>query len=298
MSDVDSSNPLLAQHLFTTPSFKAVVTGGGTGIGLMITQALAANGATVYITGRRSSVLETTASTYEGKIIPMTADHRSQDSIQALVKEISQKEPNGIHLLVNNAGVAEEQSTTAFSTDKDLDFTNAEAVSEHLKKSRPEDWQKTMETNVAAVYFTAVNFIPLLAKGTANTRGYSSSIVNICSISGVMKTSSSGQFAYAASKAAALQLTRNLATTLKECKIRVNAIAPGVFPSEMTAGGSDERNKSELKGMGDSLPAGRTGRDEDMAAAILYLVGRGGLLLNGQVLYPDGGNLLTQPSVA
>ena len=137
--------------------------------------------------------------------------------------------------------------------------------------------------------------MPLLAKANQNTKGYSSSIVNVASISGVMKGSSGGQFSYATSKAALLHLTRMLATTLIEAKIRVNCIAPGLFPSEMTAGTSREDQKSKLDTQM-SNPAHRTGYDSDMAACILFLAGPGGTFLNSQVLYPDGGNILVQPA--
>ena len=82
-----------------------------------------------------------------------------------------------------------------------------------------------------------------------------------------------------------------MATTFVDAKIRVNCIAPGIFPSEMTAGSSGEDQKSKLE-MEMSNPAGRTGHDSDMAACILFLAGPGGLFLNGQVLYPDGGELI------
>lgn len=83
-------------------------------------------------------------------------------------------------------------------------------------------------------------------------------------------------------------MTRMMASTFVETKIRVNCIAPGIFPSEMTAGSSGEDQKSKLD-MSMSNPAGRTGHDSDMAACILFLAGPGGLFLNSQVLYPDGG---------
>ena len=83
-------------------------------------------------------------------------------------------------------------------------------------------------------------------------------------------------------------MTRMMATTFAETKIRVNCIAPGIFPSEMTAGSSGDDQKSKLD-MSMSNPAGRTGHDSDMAACILFLAGPGGLFLNAQVLYPDGG---------
>ena len=133
-------------------------------------------------------------------------------------------------------------------------------------------------------------FLPLLAAGGASTPGYTSQVVNVSSISGSMKGTSSGQPAYASSKAAFTHLSRMLATTFKDCKVRVNVIAPGIFPSEMTAGKSGEDNKSTLD-MKLTNPAGRTGHDSDMAATILFLAGKSGLFYNEQILYPDGGEL-------
>lgn len=298
-----SNESLLAGKLFNVDGFKAVVTGGGSGIGLMITQALVANGATVYICGRREEPLQKVAELYSGKggpnagrIIPMRCDVTSKDEIHLLASEIGAKEPSGIHLLVNNAGVAKEKGTTTFDG-KEVDFSSAESLAEHLWQAKPEQWRETFDTNITAQFFTSIAFLPLLAKGTATTHGYSSSIVNISSIAGMLKTCSSGGFAYATSKAGFIHLTRLLANTFVKCKVRVNSIAPGLFPSEMTAGESDEAQKSELKGRGQGLPAHRTGDERDMAAAILYLAGKGGLFLNGQILYPDGGNLLISPSI-
>ncbi|KAI5801284.1 short chain dehydrogenase/reductase [Geopyxis carbonaria] len=297
---------LVHSKLFSVSGFKAVVTGGGTGIGLMITQALVANGATVYITGRRPEALNKVKELYSGKggdspgtIIPMVCDIRDKSALEKLAKDISEKEPKGLNLLVNNAGIAREKKSTAFRNVPDLDFTSVDAIAKHLwTTGSPQEWAETFETNVTAQFFTSVAFLPLLALGTQSTPGYSSSIVNITSISGVLKSSSGGQFAYSASKAAFLQQTQNMAALLAKAKIRVNSIAPGVFPSEMTADKSGEDQKSMLEGMGQSLPAGRTGDDKDMAAAILYLAGPGGVFLNGQVLYPDGGNILTSPARA
>lgn len=155
-------------------------------------------------------------------------------------------------------------------------------------KSDPSAWADTFETNVSAQYFMSAGFLPLLAKAGASTPKLSPSIINITSISGVMKGSSNGQFAYASSKAAILHLTRMMATTFAEAKIRVNSIAPGVFPSEMTAGESDEHQKSELDSEASS-PAGRYGSETDMGACVLFLAGPGGQFLNGQIIYPEGG---------
>ena len=168
------------------------------------------------------------------------------------------------------------------------DASSAESISQHFLQSSDTSWIETFQTNVIGQFFTSMALLPLLAKGREVTPGYTSQIVNVSSISGAMKGSSGGQFAYASSKAAFTHLSRMLATTLVETKVRVNVIAPGIFPSEMTAGESGEDNKSKLE-MEMSNPAQRTGHDSDMAATILFLAGKGGLFYNEQILYPDGG---------
>jgi len=167
-------------------------------------------------------------------------------------------------------------------------MSDPEAVSKHFLQSEESQWLDTFKTNVMGQYFMSMAFLPLLAAGGSVTPGYTSSVVNVSSISGAMKGPSAGQPAYASSKASFTHLSRMLATVFKECKVRVNVIAPGVFPSEMTAGDSGEDNKSKLD-MQPSNPAGRTGQDTDMAATILFLAGSGGVFYNEQILYPDGG---------
>ncbi|KAF5980105.1 hypothetical protein FBULB1_5349 [Fusarium bulbicola] len=290
---------LKAAALFDVSHITAVVTGGATGIGLMITQALQSNGAKVYITGRRKEVLEQTQKTYStgpGSIHVLPGDVSEKDEAIRLAEEVSKKEPNGIHLLVNNAGIAEDDNTK-FSSAGEPDTSDAKALSEHCLKTEPEQWANTLKTNVTGPYYMSMAFLPLLAKGRETTPGYSSQIVNVSSISGAMKGSSMGQPAYATSKAALTHLSRMIATLTKDIKVRVNVIAPGLFPSEMTTGESDEGNKSNVdKKM--TNPAGRPGHDTDMAATILFLAGKGGLFYNGHIVYPDGGSTLVNPAIA
>ncbi|KAF5703421.1 NAD(P)H-dependent oxidoreductase [Fusarium mundagurra] len=290
---------LKAASLFDVSHITAVVTGGATGIGLMITQALQSNGAKVYITGRRKEVLEQTQKTYgtgPGSIHVLPGDVSEKDEAVRLAEEVGKKEPNGIHLLVNNAGIAEDDNTK-FSSAGEPDMSDAKALSEHFLKTEPQQWADTLKTNVTGPYYMSMAFLPLLAKGRDTTPGYSSQIVNVSSISGAMKGSSMGQPAYATSKAALTHLSRMIATLTKDVKVRVNVIAPGLFPSEMTTGESDEGNKSNIdKKM--TNPAGRPGHDTDMAATILFLAGKGGLFYNGQIVYPDGGSTLINPAIA
>ena len=112
-------------------------------------------------------------------------------------------------------------------------MSDPQAITDHFWKTEEQSWADTFKTNVTGVYYMSMAFLPLLAKGREVTPGYTSSVVNVTSISGFMKGSSSGQFAYASSKAATTHLTRMLATTFAQTKVRVNCIAPGVFPSEV-----------------------------------------------------------------
>ncbi|RYC62935.1 hypothetical protein CHU98_g3280 [Xylaria longipes] len=243
---MSSSNPanknFTREHLFDCKGRVALVTG----IGLMITQALVANGAKVYITGRTSEKLERVVEKYsEGKdtIIPITSDITSKDGIKKLVSEIGSKESNGLHILVNNAGI----SGSTFETSA----KSAEEAKKNLfdpESSTFEDWTDVYRTNVAQIFFTTTAFLPLLQKASESSPGWSSAVINVTSISGLVK-SSQHHFQYNASKAAANHLTRMLASELavgNGLLVRVNAIAPGVFPSEMTAGESGGDQKSAL----------------------------------------------------
>ena len=194
-----SNEDLSISKLFDVSKLKCVVTGGATGIGLMCTQALAANGATVYIIGRRKEALDTAVENHSkgGKIIPMQGDISDKQDCIRLAKEIGDKEPNGIHLLVNNAGIARDDNTKLSHNPPD-DWEDAEALSKHMLQSEPQAWLDTFKTNVVSQFFMAAALVPSLAK--ANKSGYepfpgikyTSSIVNISSISGIMKGSSSG----------------------------------------------------------------------------------------------------------
>lgn len=103
-----------ASKLFDVSHVTALVTGGATGIGLMITQALVANGARVYITGRREEVLSKTVELYNkgpGSLKSLTGDVSTKQGCLQLAQEMQEKEPQGIQLLVNNAGVARDVNT-------------------------------------------------------------------------------------------------------------------------------------------------------------------------------------------
>jgi NAD(P)-dependent dehydrogenase (short-subunit alcohol dehydrogenase family) len=181
------------------------------------------------------------------------ADITDSKDVNGLAEELGKREPNGINILVNNAGISlEGEKRNQAAT---LDFESADAVSSWLAGEGRDIWHQTFSLNVTAHHFVTAALLPLLSKGSRSTLGHSSCIINISSIAGTTKTHSGGQFAYSASKAALTHLTQELAYTLHPLRIRANCIEPGLFPSEMTAGESDEKQKSRLEGAGQKFPA-------------------------------------------
>jgi len=288
-----STEDLRAEKLFSVKGFVCVVTGGGTGIGLMATQALAANGARVYITGRRMEALENAAETHSpaqgGEIIPVgPCDVTKKKDLENLVAQISKKEKY-INLLITNAGIsgpkAEPDSEKASELREQL--FNGETFSE---------WSDTFNTNVSAVYFTTVAFLPLLQAGKESHGHLSASVIVISSMSGIM-SHAQGHFGYNAAKGATVHLSKLMSYEFKKAGIRVNSIAPGYFPSEMTTKESDENQKSsmpqeKIKEKG-HVPAQRSGSDEEMAQGIIFLTKN--KYVNGEVIAIDGGVLLEVP---
>ncbi|KAH8088127.1 short chain dehydrogenase/reductase [Filobasidium floriforme] len=285
-------------ELFDVSGLTVAVTGAGTGIGLMITLAMIENGAKVFAIGRHRENLDEIVKRYggdgkeRGLIVPVVGDVTDKESLGKVVKEIEGQAEGGIQILFNNAGVAGEGSREGW---EDVDSKDPNAISKKMLESSYQEWEDILRTNTTAAYFTAAAFLPLLSKGKNSVKGYASQIVNTTSISGVMKRASGGQFAYAASKAATFQMTKVLATELMETGIRCNQIAPGVFPSGMTAGSVEKDQKSDLSGTGkgESNPAGRPGSEKDMAGCALFLASRAAIYMNGQAIIPDGGATLS-----
>lgn len=278
-------------HLFDLTGKVALITGGGSGIGLMATQALAANGAKVYITGRTKSKLDNVVETYgrdiPGSIIALEGDVGTKEGVKELLKQYSERE-SCLCMLINNAGISSPSLQTESSSAQEM----KENLFDH-KDSTYESWNETYNTNVTATYFVTTAFLPLLQQSSQTHEGWSSTVINISSISGLIK-GAQHHFAYNASKAAAVHLTRLLAAEIaaNQLKIRVNSIAPGVFPSEMTTEGSDEDQKSHIprEKYAEKVPAARPGKDEDMAQSILFFAVN--QYLNGQTLAVDGGYTL------
>ncbi|BFZ62124.1 hypothetical protein YB2330_003203 [Saitoella coloradoensis] len=284
-----SSPDFKISNLFDVKGLKVLVIGGGTGIGLMIARALAVNGAKVYITGRREDVLKSSAEQHgaeagvQGEIIPITGDVTDKTSIQALLDELKQKEEY-LDILINNSGIA----------GPGIDNTAKEATP--LAKSMWEnDYDEALsvfKVNVLGYYFVSAAFIPLLNKSPNHPQ-----IINITSNAAFGREAMAG-ILYSCTKAASTHLTKMLATHLSGTNIRVNAIAPGLFPSELTAGDSGKDNRSDLKGdtQGIDIPTGRPGTEEEMATTVLYLANKKQTYTSGSVVFIDGGVLTRMPS--
>nr|POF10127.1 rhamnolipids biosynthesis 3-oxoacyl-[acyl-carrier-protein] reductase [Quercus suber] len=289
-----STHHFHAHKLFNVEGYVAVITGGGTGIGLMAAQSLAANGAKVYITGRRMEALENAAKTHEpgpehkGSIIPIgPCDVTKKEDLEKLVQDIEQKEKY-IHLLMCNAGVGgpKAEPTAAKATELKKTLWENETV---------EQWNTTYSTDVTSVYFTTVAFLPLLQAGVEPAGPlpkFAPSVITTSSMSGQMRHAQ-GHFSYNAAKGATVHLTKMMSAEFQQANIRVNSIAPGYFPSEMTAksSGSDQKSDLPAEHVQDKghVPIMRPGKDVEMGMTVLYLTKNE--YVNGMVITVDGGVL-------
>ena len=245
----------------------------------------------MYIVGRTEEKLQEVAERYgkntPGQIIPLAYDVSKKDQIEALYKDFHSRE-KCCCVLINNAGIMggtyQTEASSAEEMKKNL-FDNSDAT--------VDEWTGLYKTLVAQIYFMTTAFLPLLAHSTQTHPGYSGTVINIASISGMVKIFQHHP-AYNTAKAAAIHLGRMLASEIanNNLKIRVNTISPGVFPSEMTAGDSDDAQKSHIEKQKyeGKVPAARPGKDEDMASAILFCVAN--QYLNGQNIVVDGGYTL------
>jgi NAD(P)-dependent dehydrogenase (short-subunit alcohol dehydrogenase family) len=260
-----ATKDLSAAKLFSVKDYVCVVTGGGSGIGLMSAQALAANGAKVYITGRRKEVLENAAKTHSpsggGQIIPLGPyDVTKKDDLEKMYEELASKEKY-INLLIAAAGISGEKA--------EPDEEKATDMKKKLWDNETfEGWNDTYNTDVTSVYFSTVVLLPLLQAGTESHGHLSASVIVISSMSGIMRHAQ-GHFSYNAAKGGTVHLTKLMSAEFQKIRVRVNSIAPGYFPSEMTAKESDDNQKSQVpdekiqeKG---HVPQGRAGQDESTA---------------------------------
>jgi NAD(P)-dependent dehydrogenase (short-subunit alcohol dehydrogenase family) len=249
-------------NLFDVSGKTALVTGGTSGIGLMIARGLLDAGATVYVVARNADPGSdaTAGPSRTGHWRTLRGDLSTHEGICAIAATFASQEKR-LDILVNNAGLSE---------------------SEQIDVYREETWDRALDLNLKAVFFLTQKLLPLLRRtGTAENPAR---VINIGSGHG-LRVSKFDHFGYSASKAGVHHLTRALAQRLAPENINVNAIAPGVFQSRLTKDFSKELASQITEG----IPRGRFGTDQDIVGAVIYLTSRAGAYVTSSVLSVDGG---------
>jgi len=282
-----ATSSIEAGKLFAVDGLVAVITGGGSGIGLMMARALALNGAhKVYIVGRRKDVLDkAAASVTTGNIVPLVGDVTSKDSLASVVAQV-EKETGYINVLVANSGTLGPKVKTTINIP-------LEDFQAQFWKTDVEEYSQTFATNVSGVFYTVIAFLGLLDKGNKKGNVEQKSQVIATSSIGSFNRATPGGYAYGQSKAAVTHLSKQLATGLVPYSIRSNVLAPGLYPSDLAQPILDAANNHWTK---DKIPLERVGTEEDMAGCILFLTSRAGAYLTGNVLVTDGGRLSVTPA--
>jgi NAD(P)-dependent dehydrogenase (short-subunit alcohol dehydrogenase family) len=241
----------------------AIVTGASSGLGIEFAKALSESGAAVLLAARRTDRLDSVAAEIRaagGKALSVYTDVTDPDSCKALA-ETAMAEFGKIDILVNNAG----KGTAVPAT-----------------RETPEQFRSVIDINLNGSYW--------MAQACAKSMGPGSSIVNVSSVL-ALTTVGLPQAAYTSSKAAIMGLTRDLAGQWTGRKgIRVNAIAPGYFPTEMT----DELKPGFLDGMiRDRMLIPRLGMLRECAATLIWLASPAAGYVTGQTIVVDGGVSIT-----
>jgi NAD(P)-dependent dehydrogenase (short-subunit alcohol dehydrogenase family) len=236
-----------------------VVTGGSSGIGLASAKAFSAEGASVFITGRRQEALDAAVKQIGGRVTAVRGDMADLTDIDRLYDAVQQKHAQ-IDVLFANAGGGEMVALGAITE---------------------EHYQRTFDTNVKGVLFTVQKALPLLKDGASIILTSSTT-----SISGTPAFS-----VYSATKAAIRNFARNWMLDLKDRHIRVNAISPGVTDTagldELFGGGAQAQGTRDY--LARLIPAGRVGQPDEIAKAVLFLASDDASFVNGIELFVDGG---------
>ena len=239
----------------------AVVTGASRGIGRAIAVALVAHGARVVMNYlHNEEAAAEAAAAVGGAGVLMRFDVADSEAVNQAFRKIISSE-GGIHILVNNAGVAVNALTFG---------------------AKDADWQRALAVNLGGAFNCTRAALRSLMHVSGGGR-----IINIASVVG--ETGSAGQGPYAAAKAGMLGLTKTWAREFALRGVTVNAVSPGFIETGMTAAGlSPERRAEILK----AIPLGCVGTPEDVAAAVVYLASPGAAYVTGQVLRVNGGLLM------
>jgi NAD(P)-dependent dehydrogenase (short-subunit alcohol dehydrogenase family) len=260
----------VTDELFAVQGKVALVTGGTSGIGLMIARGLVRRGVKTYIVGRGLAQAREVAgqlategqsiSRSGGQCIGLAADLADEQGPRVLAAGLARLEPR-LNILINNAGANEKGTLETVATT---------------------DWDIVMNVNLRAGFFLVQQLLPQLR--AAATALDPARIINIGSIGG-LHIPNWDAFPYGASKAALHHLTRALTKRLGKDNIVVNAIAPGPFPSRLTNTESDAVKKSVQT----YIPLRRPGEPEDIEGLVVFLASRAGAYVNGVTIPLDGG---------
>jgi 3-oxoacyl-[acyl-carrier protein] reductase len=236
----------------------AVVTGGTRGIGLAIARLLADDGASVVVSGRDPGRLESAAKELEAlgaSALAVAADAAKREDADRVV-EATRERFGRIDVLVNNAGITRDQL---------------------LVRMKDDDWDTVMETNLRGV------FLMTRAVGKVMMRQKSGRMINISSAAGAM--GNPGQVNYSAAKAGVIGLSKAAARELAHWNILVNAVAPGLIETDMTATISAEARE----GLMQQVPLKRIGTAREVAEVVRFLAGDAAGYITGQVIHVNGG---------
>lgn len=236
-----------------------LVTGGSSGIGLASATRFAAEGAHVFITGRRQSELDAAVAKIEGKVTAIRADAAKMADIDHLFKVI--RETTGkVDVLMANAGILEKAPIGGMTE---------------------EHFDRLFTVNVKGLVFTVQQALPLMPDGAA--------IVLLSST--VANKGMGGNSLYAATKAAIRNFARGWIVDLKDRRIRVNAISPGPIDTPGLASGAPDPGaaKAAFERMASVIPAGRLGQPDEIAKVALFLASDAASYVNGADIHVDGG---------
>jgi len=237
----------------------AIVTGGSRGIGAAIAALLAEDGAAVVVSGRDADRLQRTTKELEaqgGAILGVVADAAIRQDAERLVDAAKQRFGR-VDILVNNAGIVRD----------DL-----------LVRMKDEDWDRVMEVNLRGTFLMTRATTKLMIRRKSGGR-----VINIASTSGAM--GNAGQANYSAAKAGLIGFTKAAALELAHWFILVNAVAPGLIETDMTAAISPEAREGLLA----QVPLRRIGTPREVAEVVRFLAGDAAAYITGQVFHVNGG---------
>jgi 3-oxoacyl-[acyl-carrier protein] reductase len=252
-----------AAAIFDLKGRVALVTGASSGLGVQFARVLADNGAAVALVARRVERLDALKNEIEakgGKAVAVAADVTDRAAMTRAF-DAAEKAFGTVTILVNNAGIAHGGRATDLSA---------------------EEWRKLLGTNLDAVFFWAQEAARRML--AAKKQG---AIINIASVLGL--SVAKGVAAYATAKAGVVQLTKALAVELAFKGVRVNAIAPGWFVTEIN---DDYLNSEAGAAIKREIPMGRFGKEGDLDGALLLLASDAGSYITGATLVVDGGQVI------